>query len=285
MSRVSLVGLAIALVLSVVYVKADPLVVQPLGAILQNIPSTGTIQTSIDYTFNGSAWVNTATPLAFVSASTLQADALTDPYLMALTSFGGGWTFGFSGTTLADSSLVVQTYDLQGPGPPASNQDAFTLAATGDPFLKANGCNSGNCIGEEIQIAYNAAGDDPTSDLHWVQVVYTNAYTGDPGYFVDNSNCCEFYYDDGGTANSTGFLDIQAVPDPGDPYFFDSELFLVSGPDVGSPGQVTIYGAIDWGWQNSQDPPSTPEPATWVIAGAGLALISFIGRKRRARNI
>lgn len=282
MSRIA--QLSLLWLVGAAYVNADPLVIQPLGAVVQNIASSGAYQTSVSYGFDGSTWVNNASPLAFISGSTLQADALTDPFLLALTSFGGGWTFGFSGTTLADSSLLVQTYDVQAPGPPATNQDALAKAAAGDPFI-GEYCLPDNCIGSELQVAYDPSGDDPTSDIHWVQVIYTNAFTGDPGYFIDNSNSQEFYYDTNGAATPTSFLDVPAIPDPGDPYFFDAELFLVSGPNANSPGPVTIYGAIDWGWQNSLDPPSTPEPATYALSGAALALIAFARRRRSSRSV
>ena len=47
-------------------------------------------------------------------------------------------------------------------------------------------------------------------------------------------------------------------------------MYTISSSGAGSPGAVTIYGGVDWGWQNSP----TPEPSTYLLA-AGLGFIGW----------
>lgn len=267
--------LACLLSASATFIFADPLVVQPFATTFDGFETTGTIQTSITYNFGGMTWVNNALPLSFVSASTLQAEGLEDPYLQTLSNYGGGWTYSYSDESLADASLLAQTYDVQGPTPPATNGDAFALAAPDNPFSQ-NCVNNNNCVGEEFQLAYDASGDDPVDDIHWIQVVYTN-FSGTNTYEVDNGGSAMGpYYDISGTADPSGFLDIPGIASAGTSRFFDAELYLVSGPAAGSPGAVTIYGGIDWGFQNAP----APEPSTYLLVSAGLGVIAFSRRKR-----
>jgi hypothetical protein len=137
--------------------------------------------------------------------------------------------------------------------------------------------DNNNCVGQELQITYDPSGAaDPVGDMvHWIQVVYTN-FDGTPAYQIDNGGSDDGpYYDISGAANPSGFLDIPGIADAGNLHFFDAELYLVSGPAAGSPGAVTIYGEIDWGWQNSP----TLEPSTYLLAAVGLG---FIGWRRRS---
>lgn len=220
--------------------------------------------------------MNQADPLSFVSGSSLQAQGLEDPFLQALSNqLGGGWSYNISGITLADDSFLAQTYDVQGPTPPAANGDAFAVAAPVNNF--SNNCvNNNNCVGEEFQVAYDASGDAPVDNLHWVSVLYDN-FDGPAAYEIDNGGGTVPYYDSVGTANAAGFLDLPGINQAGQSWVFDVQTYLVSGPDAANPGQFTIYGALDWGWQNSP----APEPATYLMVAAGLGLIAFSHRCRK----
>ena len=128
-------------------------------------------------------------------------------------------------------------------------------------------------------MAYDASGDDPVDDIHWVQVLYENL-DGTPAWEIDNGNGTIPYYDELGAATASNFLDLPGINRAGQPWFFDAETYLVSGPDSANPGQFTIYGAVDWGWQNSP----APEPATLVMAGAGLVLVGVWRRNRNRKS-
>ena len=67
---------------------------------------------------------------------------------------------------------------MQGPTPRATNNDAFAATAPVNPFSQ-NCVNKNNCVGQEFQVTYDASGDDPTDDLHWIQALYTN-FSGTP---------------------------------------------------------------------------------------------------------
>ncbi len=62
-----------------------------------------------------------------------------------------------------------------------------------------------NCVGDEFCFNYNASGDDPTDNLHWIQVVSTNT-GGSPETVVDNGVSSSPCYDASGAANSSGLL-------------------------------------------------------------------------------
>jgi hypothetical protein len=77
------------------------------------------------------------------------------------------------------------------------------------------------------------------------------------------------YYDDGAAANNRNLLDAPGRFDhTGDPHFWTADLYLVTGPAANTPGQVTIYGGIQWGWVN--DLPALPvDQNGGVSRGAG----------------
>jgi hypothetical protein len=275
-SGIPLAKFVLLLLAEAMFLTAGPLVIAPFATTLDGVQTTGTIQNSIDYTFLGKAWTNRNDPLTYVSATTLSGES-ENQYLHALSDYGHGWTYTFSDLTLAPDSFLVQTYDVQGPTPPAKNGDAFVAAAdtAGGPFYE-NCVTFNSCVGTEFQVAYDASEDDPVNDLHWIQVVYDN-FTSDREYIVDNrgSQVSPYYP---GAADESGFLDIPGIQDAADSHFFNAELYLVSGPPADSPGQVTIYGAIDWGWQNNP----VPEPATYLLAVTGFATVACVQRRRVA---
>ena len=110
---------------------------------------------------------------------------------------------------------------------------------------------------------------NPTTNLHWIQVVSTNnaitfpgsvptSNPGTPANKVDvrRTNATSPYYDQGFAANNKNFLDTPRRPD----VEFDNDWiaaeFLVSGPSnpgtPQNPAQITVYNdsGITWGWQN-----------------------------------
>lgn len=254
---------------------AESIPVEPLATTVGGIDTTGTIQTAVYYTVGGNTWMNLANGLNYQTASDLSGQGLEDPYLQALSNnLATGWTYAVANQNLTDGSLIVQTYDVQAPTPPATNSDAFALAAPSNPF-SLNCVNNNNCVGEEFEVGYDQQVDDPSENIHWVQVLYTNL-TGNPTWLIDNGGGTVPYYDFNGAADATDFLDLPGINRPGQQWFFDAEDYLVQGPDAADAGQFTILGAVDYGWANSP----TPEPATFLTAGAGLVLIGLCRRKK-----
>jgi hypothetical protein len=86
------------------------------------------------------------------------------------------------------------------------------------------------------------------------------------------------YYDDGGAADSRNFLDNPWRVDAGLSHYWFAELYLVTGPAPTTPGQVTIYNGIKWGWKNS----TVPEPSTLVVFGLGT--LGLFGSRRLQRR-
>jgi hypothetical protein len=77
-----------------------------------------------------------------------------------------GWSYTFTTTAvIADNTFQVHTYAAQAPRPPASNDDAFTLNGS---------CPAHTCTGSQFVFNYGPTGDDPTANIHWVQILYDN---------------------------------------------------------------------------------------------------------------
>jgi len=221
----------------------------------------------------------------FDSASTLQSEGLANPFLQALSNgVFSSWTFNYNtAVTLADNSFQVGTYDAQGPPPPPSNNAALP-----------GECTSVNtCVGSEFFLNYVPTGNDPTTNIHWVQIVFAN-YTpqngrGSPGYLVDVADDLKIgslaitpYYDAGFAANTTSFLDIPFMTGADQPTDFDALTLLVSGPSSSdfTAGQVTIFGGVQWGWSNED----VPEPSSVVFLVPVLLVLAQLIRMR-ARGV
>jgi hypothetical protein len=253
-------------------IEVAPQVVNFLGT-----ATTGVVRPVANYTVGATNWQTTNNPLQFDSASLLQAQGLENPFMQALSNqLGPGWSYTFNTTAvIADNTFQVHTYDAQAPPPPASNNDALTAIGV---------CPAANCVGTQLFFNYVPTGDDPTANIHWVQILFDNYLIGGgaarvtPFYEIDNDGGTVPYYDVPFVADSTGFKDTPFATGPSSPTVFDALDLLVSGPAPGTPGQFTIYGGIEWGFSNQP----TPEPSTVVGMAVGLAFL--FTRWRRVRR-
>ncbi len=170
-----------------------------------------------------------------------------------------GWSYASAINELSDDSLVVHTYDVQG-----------TSAR----------------VGAEFHLEYVPGAGDPTTNLHWIQVVTTNhSIRNPPGSAhgttfngVDNPFSPmgrSPYYDDGGAATSMHFYDFPGRTDTWRSHTWKAELFLVSGPVAGATGLITFHGGVTWGWEND----CVPEPTSMALLAAGIG--ATILKKRR----
>ena len=268
--------------------RADVIQLNPQAATAFGFSLPGVINPVVDYTVGGQAWQTTTDPLVYDSASTLESEGLANPFLNALSSglFPGAWTFGYNTAALADNTFQVGTYEAQGPPPPVSNTNQVNNA----------GCPSPNsCVGSAFFLNYVPTGNDPTANIHWVQIVlasYTvNGRIPTPQYSIDVVNAdrvAQFaitpYYDAGFAANSSSFLDIPFITGPDQPTDFDALTLLVSGPNTFG-GNFTIYGGVQWGWSNEVVPrpnavTAAPEPSSVVFLVPILLVLAQIIRKR-----
>ncbi|HEX6897609.1 MAG TPA: hypothetical protein VF146_20155 [Bryobacteraceae bacterium] len=238
--------------------RADQIQINPQAQVQFGIPTTGQIVPVVNYMVGANPWQTTTDPLVFDSASTLQSQGLSNPFLQELSSgLGAGWSFDFNtGVSLADNTFQIGTYDAQGPAPPTNNRDALA---------NANLCTANNCVGTEFAMNYVPTGSDPTSNVHWVQILLVNFLTNGaatlPFYLIDNDGGSVPYYDSVFAAGPTGFLDLPFIITPGAMRDFEALTLLVTGPPKDTPGQFTIYGGVQWGWSNQRaDPVATPEP-------------------------
>jgi len=257
---------------------ADPVQIVPQSRNadkFMGLQTTGMIRPIVNYQANGTGWYSATAPLNFESATLLQAQGNENPFIQTLNNFGGGWSFIFNtDATIADQTFLIHTYEADAPSPPLSNFDAFLKGALSGSLVDALCVTDNDCVGTEFYFAYNATGDDPTRNMHWVQILYDNfAKPHSPIFEVDNLGATTPYYDSKGSANSAGFFDFPFMPRPSTSNFLDATLLLVTGPDT--PGPVTIYGAVHWGWGNTP----IPEPPTVILLGFGLALLSLLGAR------
>lgn len=219
----------------------------------------------------GTSWSGTVSLLPATVIYDSGTAGLSTNYLNVLsTAFGAGWTYASAPNPLSDGSIEVHTYDA------LSSKD---IGATSDV------CSP--CVGAEIDLQYVPAPGttDPTTNLHWIQVILDNnpvtppnAGPGNIENVVDTgSKQNSPYYDDGFAANSRNFFDLPARYDYQQTTWL-SDLFLVSGPNLPidgttavTPGLITFYGGVEYGWTNSVS--SVPEPASLAMLVSGSLLL------------
>jgi hypothetical protein len=258
--------------------SASEIEIVPQVANFLGTATTGVVRPVASYTVGAATWQTTNNALQFDSASYLQAQGLENPFLQALSNqLGAGWSYAFNTTAvIADNTFQVHTYDAQAPPPPASNNDALTAIGV---------CPAANCVGTQFFFNFVPTGDDPTTNIHWVQILYDNYLIGGgaarvtPFYEIDNAGGTVPYYDVPFVADSTGFKDTPFATGPASPTVFDALDLLVSGPAPNTPGQFTIYGGIEWGFSNQQ----TPEPSSVGGMVLGLAFLYGFRKSRSSR--
>jgi hypothetical protein len=205
--------------------RADPIALSPQAKdpdTFRKFPTTGVISGAAFYKVGNKAWVTTTDALGFESAGMLKAKGFENPYLQELSSFGRGWSFDFNtDATIADKTFQVRTYQAQAPKPPASNNVAYVKGADAGSAGEAGCVKSNNCAGAEFYVHYNPAGDDPTQNVHWIQVIDDGgSLSVDAGLVITMvkgkvTAVPAPYYDDGmHTADGSGFLDFPTTTRP-----------------------------------------------------------------------
>lgn len=139
--------------------------------------------------------------------------------------------------------------------------------------------------GATLALTYQPAGDDPSGvDVHWIQVINTNApigsqakYDAGGGYkwYLDNdldtSNpFYDFSYD---TAGDTWFLDGPHRFPKAD---WEAQIFVATGDLLNNT--ITIYDGVWWGFEVT----AIPEPTTMFLLGSGL--VGLVGFRRKFRK-
>jgi hypothetical protein len=223
--------------------------------------TSGVYDPTDTYKVGAQDWVANLLP-----ANATYQRAVSDNFFKVLSAafpVSAGWSYASAVNELSAASLVVHTYDV-----------------TGQPDL----------VGAAFHVEYVPHGTDPTANMHWIQVVTdnhnltTNKGHGNPENVVDNpfsAGGASPYYDDGGAADSRNFYDFSFRDDGNQSHIWQAELFLVSGPAIGTKGPITFYGGIIWGWENHP----VPEPSTAAYAVGFLVLVLVsVTRSRRARR-
>lgn len=164
----------------------------------------------------------------------VEVDTPTTAYLNTLRSAFPAWTFNTASSDLSDKSIEIRTYDVQG-----------TAAR----------------VGVEIHAHYARHSGDPSSNLHWIQVLTTNHGLRGTGHgpiatytdVANNATATDPYYDTGYAANASDIYDFPGRGDTSQDHTWEATTFLVTGPASGSAsGTVTIrVPGFNWGWKNT----------------------------------
>lgn len=185
----------------------------------------GTNQQNANYTASGLNF------MVFLNPGTLAASATgaSSNFMSVLHNSFPDWTFTQRATPLSAGSLVARSYNVG------------VWSAGGTTYA-----------GAQLEISYSPHTGDPVGNMHWIQVVTSNAAPNQP--FPTNENAVDNggvttnpYYDTLGTANGTEFYDAPKRLGTKAPVGWSAELCLVQ--ETG-PQADTIYGAVPWGWGN-----------------------------------
>ncbi len=141
--------------------------------------------------------------------------------------------------------------------------------------------NDGDVAGANFELDYVAVGDDPTTDLHWIQRVVDNhaidGVHGDPEDVIDylaplpgQSRDDVPYYDV--LPTGPGAKTPWSIP----PHFDDgprreaenshvwyAEVFLVQ--EIGAE-KIKVYNGVGWGWTNSVPEPSSMAGLSFMLS-------------------
>lgn len=218
--------------------------------------TSGVYDRSDPYTIGANSWVANLLPVNVTYLAGTAGNFFD--VLSAAFPTSAGWSYQSAVKPLSDNSLVVRTYDVQG-----------TAAR----------------VGAEFHLDYVAHDGDPTTNLHWIQVVTDNHNVTDNKGHGNAENIVDLaptatspYYDDGFAATSSSFYDFPGRTDANQSHTWKAQLFLVTGPAAGTPGLITFYGGVEWGWENHP----VPEPSSFALLGlGGLGIGVSAYRKRR----
>jgi hypothetical protein len=218
--------------------------------------TSGVYDPTDPYRIGAQDWVANLLPLQATYARAVSENF--GNVLSAAFPTAAGWTYASAPDELSAGSLVLHTYDVLGrPG----------------------------AVGAMFHLEYAPHGDDPRANLHWIQVITNNhdlpGMHGIPANEVDAPNLFRSpYYDDGGLAGPRFFFDFPRRFDANQSHIWQAELFLVTGPPIGTTGLVTFHGGVRWGWENHP----VPEPATvWFVVGLAALFLCRTALRRRAR--
>jgi len=146
--------------------------------------------------------------------------------------------------TLADRSLVIKDAEALGP----NNQLAQNM-------------RDNPAYGQSLFLQYNPnpgdvadPGNPTQASLHWIQFVTAMNWRNQAGetFKIDNENGPTPFYDDGGIADGTGFMDMPAnlVRPALLPVTFSADLFLVQDVPNGRGGRTeVVWQGVRWGWE------------------------------------
>ena len=193
-----------------------------------------------------------------------------------------GWSYKQAGKELPDNSLIVHHYE------------AFAVNGVVGAIF-------------EMVVANTPA------DLHWILVATSNHKLGEKHGTAESeviTGGVSPYFDEKYTSEaSPQFFSYKSSREWENPHAWKGQLLLVTGPAVGkfgvTPGPVTVYGAVEFGWKNyctdGQKPPppmgssaaepvctvcecstgQAPEPATAGLLALGLIPLFWRMSRRR----
>jgi hypothetical protein len=268
------------LILGATNAVAGPVTFDLQARTIFGLDTTGEYRTTDTYQTGpggiGTSWTGTVSLVPATMIYQAGTAGLPTNYLNVLSmAFGPGWTYASASNSLSNGSIEIHTYDA------LSSKDK---GATSDM------CSP--CVGAEIDLQYApAAGTtDPTTNMHWIQVILDNNSVTPPNTGPGNTeNIVDTgskqkspYYDDGFAANSRNFLDLPSRYDYQQTTWL-ADLFLVSGPNLPidgtiavTPGLVTFYGGVAYGWTNS-----VPEPSSFALLASASLLLIVRNRRRK----
>ena len=153
-----------------------------------------------------------------------------------------GWSYASAASGLSAGSIRIKTYDAQG---------------------------TPTRVGAEFHVEYRPATSDPSTNIHWIQIIDTNhslkppAGHGNSATYVDIPNAATTpYYDDGYAADSGAcsptcdLYDFPGRVDTTNDHNWEATTFLAQGPAVGAgAGAITfLTPGFRWGWINVCSP-------------------------------